>query len=206
MYDVFRFLAGAPVPSIEATAIDPGTLPYLRTDNFAATLRYADGSLGTLTYTALGPKTGLGKEHIEVFCDGEAYVVRRLQAPDAGERRLGAVAGRGRQGPPRGARAGSPTRSPTGGAAPDRLRRARRDDGRGRSGSRTTCTDAARTRSRVNAYILPDGPLEAAALIESDALAGTTRAPQGRRSPCPNGPRWPASTRRSRGGRRRRAS
>jgi hypothetical protein len=26
-------------------------------------------------YTALGPKTGLGKERIEVFCDGETYVV-----------------------------------------------------------------------------------------------------------------------------------
>jgi hypothetical protein len=28
-----------------------------------------------LTYTALGPKTGLGKERIEVFCDGETWVV-----------------------------------------------------------------------------------------------------------------------------------
>src|SRR5207247_4147361 len=28
-----------------------------------------------LVDTALGPKTGLGKERIEVFCDGEAYIV-----------------------------------------------------------------------------------------------------------------------------------
>ena len=75
MYDCFRFLAGAPVASVEATAIDPGTLPYLRSDNFSATLRYADGSLCTLTYTALGPKEGLAKERVEVFCDGEAYVL-----------------------------------------------------------------------------------------------------------------------------------
>jgi predicted dehydrogenase len=75
MYDCFRFLAGAPVASIEANAIDPGTLPYLRSDNFSATLRYADGSLCTLTYTALGPKEGLPKERVEVFCDGEAYVL-----------------------------------------------------------------------------------------------------------------------------------
>lgn len=75
MYDVFRSLAGAPVRSIEATSIDPGTLPYARTDNFVATLGYEDGSVGTLTYTALGPKKGLPKERIEVFCDGEAYLI-----------------------------------------------------------------------------------------------------------------------------------
>ena len=75
MYDCFRFLAGAPVASIEATAIDPGSLPYLRSDNFSATLRYADGSVATLLYTALGPKEGLPKERVEVFCDGEAYIL-----------------------------------------------------------------------------------------------------------------------------------
>jgi len=75
MYDVFRSLTGAPVQSVSATAIDPGTLPYFRNDNFAATMSYADGSVATLTYTSLGPKTGMGKEYIEVFCDGEAFVL-----------------------------------------------------------------------------------------------------------------------------------
>jgi predicted dehydrogenase len=75
MYDVFRSLAGSPVRTITATAIDPGASPHLRNDNFSATIGYADGSVATLTYTALGPKTGLGKERIEIFCDGEAYVV-----------------------------------------------------------------------------------------------------------------------------------
>ena len=75
MYDVFRFLAGAPVRSIDAAAIDPGTLPYARSDNFAVTNTYEDGSIASLVYTALGPKTGLGKEHITVFCDGEAFMV-----------------------------------------------------------------------------------------------------------------------------------
>jgi predicted dehydrogenase/threonine dehydrogenase-like Zn-dependent dehydrogenase len=75
MYDCFRFLAGAPVVGVEAAAIDPGSLPYLRNDNFSATLRYADGSVATLLYTALGPKAGLPKERVEVFCDGEAYVL-----------------------------------------------------------------------------------------------------------------------------------
>ena len=75
MYDVFRFLAAAPVRSIQAMPIDPGTLPYLRNENFSATIGYEDGSLGQLLYTSLGPKAGLGKERIEVFCDGETYVV-----------------------------------------------------------------------------------------------------------------------------------
>ena len=75
MYDVFRFLADAPVETIDATAINPGNLPYLRNDNFCATLSYQDGSVGNLTYTALGPKQGMPKERIEVFCDGEAYLV-----------------------------------------------------------------------------------------------------------------------------------
>jgi predicted dehydrogenase/threonine dehydrogenase-like Zn-dependent dehydrogenase len=75
MYDVFRFLTGAPVSSITAASVDPGALPYRRNDNFSATIGYEDGSLAHLLYTALGPKTGLGKERIEVFCDGETYVV-----------------------------------------------------------------------------------------------------------------------------------
>jgi hypothetical protein len=28
-----------------------------------------------LIYTSLGPKTGLAKERVEIFCDGEAYVI-----------------------------------------------------------------------------------------------------------------------------------
>ena len=75
MYDVFRSLTGAPVTSVSAAAIDPRDRPYQKNDNFVATMTYADGSLATLTYTSLGPKTGLGKERIEVFCDGETWVV-----------------------------------------------------------------------------------------------------------------------------------
>jgi predicted dehydrogenase len=75
MYDVFRFLTGSPASSIAAASIDPGTLPYRRNDNFSATIGYEDGSLAHLLYTSLGPTTGLGKERIEIFCDGETYVV-----------------------------------------------------------------------------------------------------------------------------------
>ena len=75
MYDVFRSLSGSPVESISATAISPGSNDLLRNDNFVATLRYEDGSVATLTYTAVGPKQGLPKERLEVFCDGQAFVL-----------------------------------------------------------------------------------------------------------------------------------
>ena len=80
MYDVFRALAGSPVASIQAAPIDPQGTAYLRSDNFCATLTYEDGSVGNLVYTALGPKTGLPKERIEVFCDGKAYIVDDFKA------------------------------------------------------------------------------------------------------------------------------
>jgi predicted dehydrogenase/threonine dehydrogenase-like Zn-dependent dehydrogenase len=75
IYDLFRSLAGADVTGIQASAIDPGALPYRRNDNFCAGLTYEDGSIASLVYTALGPKAGLGKERLEVFCDGEAYLL-----------------------------------------------------------------------------------------------------------------------------------
>lgn len=75
IYDCFRYLAGSPVCEISATAINPAQLPYARNDNFVATLRYEDGSIATLTYTASGPKQGLAKERFEVFCGGEAFIL-----------------------------------------------------------------------------------------------------------------------------------
>ncbi len=87
MYDLMRYLSDSPVRSIEATAISAPP-PFLRTDNFSATLGYEDGSLGTLIYTSLGPKGGLGKERLEIFCDGEAYLLddfKRLVRQSTGE-------------------------------------------------------------------------------------------------------------------------
>ena len=75
MYDVFRCLSESAVSNIKACAIDPGTLSYARNDNFCVSITYEDGSLANLTYTALGPKEGMAKERIEVFCDNDAYVI-----------------------------------------------------------------------------------------------------------------------------------
>lgn len=75
IYDTFRMLAGAPVAAVSARSIDPQGRNLLRNDNFAVTVTYEDGSMGLLCYTALGPKQGLPKERLELFCDGEAYVL-----------------------------------------------------------------------------------------------------------------------------------
>lgn len=80
MYDVFRFLAGAPVASINATAVLAGETTFLQNDNFCATITYEDGSIGNLVYTALGPKQGLSKERIEIFANGEAYVIEDFKS------------------------------------------------------------------------------------------------------------------------------
>ena len=75
MYDFFRALTGSPVTSITANSINPGSSGYMVNDNFVATLTYADGSLASLTYAANGPKEGLAKERVEVFCDNGAFVL-----------------------------------------------------------------------------------------------------------------------------------
>jgi predicted dehydrogenase/threonine dehydrogenase-like Zn-dependent dehydrogenase len=69
IYDLFTFLTGTEVRDVQARAIVPSTGYYAASDNFVATLSFADGSLATLTYTALGA-TGYPKERLDVFVDG----------------------------------------------------------------------------------------------------------------------------------------
>jgi predicted dehydrogenase/threonine dehydrogenase-like Zn-dependent dehydrogenase len=68
VYDLFNFLVGgAGVRDVTAQSIAPsGRLA--RNDNFTATISYDDGSLCTLTYTALG-NADHPKERMEVFAD-----------------------------------------------------------------------------------------------------------------------------------------
>lgn len=69
IYDLFTYLIGSRVKSVTAQAISPATAYYSATDNFVATCTFADGSLATLTYTALGSRD-YPKEKLEVFVDG----------------------------------------------------------------------------------------------------------------------------------------
>jgi predicted dehydrogenase/threonine dehydrogenase-like Zn-dependent dehydrogenase len=80
IYDLFTFLTGSRVAGVQATAFRPTTDYYLATDNFVATISFEDGSIGTLTYTALGSGSH-PKEQLEVFVDGKVVALddyRRL--------------------------------------------------------------------------------------------------------------------------------
>ncbi len=68
-YDLFTYLADAEAVAVEAMAIRPTSARDARNDNFVATIRFADGSLATLTYTALGTRER-PKERFEIFSDG----------------------------------------------------------------------------------------------------------------------------------------
>jgi predicted dehydrogenase len=62
-------MAGCAVTKVEAASIQPASGHFRRDDNFVATLSFDDGSLATLTYTALGHKAH-PKERMELFFDG----------------------------------------------------------------------------------------------------------------------------------------
>ncbi len=77
--DFLIFLAGkAPISVVAHALPDDG---QYRQDNFQVTLRFADGSLGTLTYLANGDRS-LPKERLEVFSGGKVAVLDDFQALD----------------------------------------------------------------------------------------------------------------------------
>ncbi len=77
MLDLFNYLVGDEVAPAELDVVAPpagaGGPPG---DNFVASLRYADGSLCTLTYSALGQKSKEnGKERLEALWDRKSFVI-----------------------------------------------------------------------------------------------------------------------------------
>ncbi|MCG8992289.1 bi-domain-containing oxidoreductase [Laribacter hongkongensis] len=75
IYDLFNSLVGtAQIEVVNAYSIIPSSKQWMRNDNFVATLKYADGSICTLTYTALGDKS-YPKERMEVFADGKVLTM-----------------------------------------------------------------------------------------------------------------------------------
>jgi predicted dehydrogenase/threonine dehydrogenase-like Zn-dependent dehydrogenase len=79
IYDLFTALIGAKVKSVSAMALDPTTEYYRGDDNFIATVTFEDGSLASLTYTALG-NTKYAKEKMEVYSDGAVFALDDYKA------------------------------------------------------------------------------------------------------------------------------
>jgi predicted dehydrogenase/threonine dehydrogenase-like Zn-dependent dehydrogenase len=74
IYDLFTYLADSRVIRVHAQHLHPKAGYYSAQDNFVATLTFDDGSIATLTYTALGSRD-YPKEQMEVFVDGRVIVM-----------------------------------------------------------------------------------------------------------------------------------
>ncbi|MEX1071991.1 MAG: bi-domain-containing oxidoreductase [Anaerolineales bacterium] len=77
--DYLTFLVGAPPVAVSAQAL-PDDGRY-RQDNVQVTLRFADGSLCTLSYLANGDRS-ISKERLEVFCGGKTAVLDDFRSLD----------------------------------------------------------------------------------------------------------------------------
>jgi len=75
-FDLFNFLVGkdVEVKDIFVNSIPVNGKNIIAQDNFAASIRYNDGSLTILTYTSLGDEK-LPKERMEVFASGKVFVL-----------------------------------------------------------------------------------------------------------------------------------
>jgi predicted dehydrogenase/threonine dehydrogenase-like Zn-dependent dehydrogenase len=70
IYDLFTYLTNGRAVRSSAACIASAGGYYSPTDNFVATIAFADGSLAALTYTALGSPDH-PKERCEIYCDGK---------------------------------------------------------------------------------------------------------------------------------------
>ena len=74
IYDLFTYLTDAKATHIQTHAMVPKTAYYSQHDNFVTSISFSDGSVATLTYTALG-SSGYPKEHLEIFVDGKVLMM-----------------------------------------------------------------------------------------------------------------------------------
>ena len=75
IYDFFTALTNSKIVSVSANAINPKTNHYSWSDNFITTLGFEDGSLCSLTYTALG-NTKHPKELAEIYFDNKVITLK----------------------------------------------------------------------------------------------------------------------------------
>ena len=74
IYDLFNYLTSSKVEKISANSLGGLKGGDHITNNFSAILRYEDGSICTITYTALG-NTSFPKEQLTVFVDGKVITL-----------------------------------------------------------------------------------------------------------------------------------
>lgn len=86
--DFLHYMTGSEAASVQVATITGECGKYRHDDNLAITLTFRDGSVGTILYTAKGPKA-YSRERFEVFCEDSAAVIEDF--------RLGAVVQGGRR-------------------------------------------------------------------------------------------------------------
>ncbi|MDT5062184.1 MAG: polar amino acid transport system substrate-binding protein [Acidobacteriota bacterium] len=72
--DLMHFLTGALTTRVYAESITSRNQEMVDEDNVFITLRFADGSNGSIAYLAEGDKA-LPKERVEIFCEGKSFVL-----------------------------------------------------------------------------------------------------------------------------------
>ena len=77
--DLIQFFTGSTPVEVYSGTISGGSGSYLSADNMIATIKLADGSVGTIMYTAAGDKA-YPKERVEIFCSGAVYVIDNFKS------------------------------------------------------------------------------------------------------------------------------
>jgi predicted dehydrogenase len=74
IYDLFTYLIDCQTSSIQAHSISIQNSKYSNRDNFTSMIKYSDGSLANLTYTAMGSNK-YPKERMELFYEGKVIIM-----------------------------------------------------------------------------------------------------------------------------------
>jgi polar amino acid transport system substrate-binding protein len=72
--DLMQFVIGAPPTSVFAEAVSGNNSAAVNEDSVFITLRFADGSNGSIAYLAEGDAS-LAKERVEIFGEGKTFVL-----------------------------------------------------------------------------------------------------------------------------------
>ena len=72
--DLMQFLTSALTTSVYAESIESRNDEVIDEDNVFITLKFSDGSNGSIAYLAEGDKA-LSKERVEIFCEGKSFVL-----------------------------------------------------------------------------------------------------------------------------------
>jgi predicted dehydrogenase/threonine dehydrogenase-like Zn-dependent dehydrogenase len=74
IFDLFNYFTDSAIESISVNSIRPKTEAISHRDNVVISIRYKDGSICTLTYTALG-NNNYPKEFCEIYFDGKVITI-----------------------------------------------------------------------------------------------------------------------------------